>query len=145
VTFSGEGLYSPHNIFIHILTWKEKTMPLLVSPIDGSPMKQIVRNGIEIDMCPTSGGVWLDKGELEKLLSLVQEAVDDSDDDFARFKTAKKNNQLPPDYYQAPPQYPPHAYGHKPYKKYDDDDYEDYHKYKYGKKSKLKSILNLFD
>lgn len=48
-------------------------MPLLTSPIDGAPMRQIVRNGIEIDVCPTTGGVWLDKGELEKLLALLRD------------------------------------------------------------------------
>lgn len=48
-------------------------MPLLTSPIDGSPMRQIHRYGIEIDVCPTSGGIWLDKGELEKILALLQE------------------------------------------------------------------------
>ncbi len=116
-------------------------MPLLVSPIDGTPMKQIVRNGIEIDMCPTTGGVWLDKGELEKLLSLVNEAIDESEDDYARFKQAKHKNQLPPDYYQ-PASSP---YQKNPYRKFDDDDYEDYHKYKYKKKSKLKTILDIFD
>ena len=50
-------------------------MPLLTSPIDGSPMRQIHRYGIEIDVCPTSGGVWLDKGELEKIIHLLQEDV----------------------------------------------------------------------
>lgn len=48
-------------------------MPLLTSPIDGSPMKQVHRFGIEIDVCPTSGGIWLDKGELEKLMILLRE------------------------------------------------------------------------
>ena len=47
-------------------------MPPLTSPIDGSPMRQIHRYGIEIDVCPTSGGVWLDKGELEKIMHLLQ-------------------------------------------------------------------------
>ena len=37
-------------------------MPLLTSPIDGVAMRQIRRYGIELDVCPTSGGVWLDKG-----------------------------------------------------------------------------------
>lgn len=50
-------------------------MPLLVSPIDGSPMRQIHRFGIELDICPSSGGVWLDKGELEKIMSLIREAA----------------------------------------------------------------------
>lgn len=48
-------------------------MPLLISPIDGSPMRQIKRYGIEIDVCPTTGGIWLDKGELEKLMTLLKE------------------------------------------------------------------------
>ncbi len=48
-------------------------MPLLTSPIDGSPMRQITRYGIEIDVCPTTGGVWLDKGELEKLMAFLKE------------------------------------------------------------------------
>lgn len=48
-------------------------MPLITSPIDGAPMRQIHRYGIEFDVCPSTGGVWLDKGELEKLIALVKE------------------------------------------------------------------------
>ena len=48
-------------------------MPLLTSPIDGSPMKEIERYGIKLDMCPTSGGIWFDKGEVEKLIYFVRE------------------------------------------------------------------------
>ena len=114
-------------------------MPLLTSPIDGSPMKQVVRNGIEIDICPATGGVWLDKGELEKLLSLVQEAAtDDDEEDFKRFKNAKAAGRFERDefYHSAPP---------PRYRRYEDDDYDDYYKYKYGKKKKLRSILDIFD
>lgn len=50
-------------------------MPLISSPIDGAPMRQINRYGIEFDVCPSTGGVWLDKGELEKLIALVREEV----------------------------------------------------------------------
>lgn len=48
-------------------------MPLITSPIDGAPMRQINRYGIEFDVCPTTGGIWLDKGELEKLIALIKE------------------------------------------------------------------------
>jgi hypothetical protein len=48
-------------------------MPLTVSPIDGAPMRQIHRYGIEFDVCSATGGVWLDKGELDKLIALVRE------------------------------------------------------------------------
>lgn len=54
-------------------------MPLLVSPIDGSTMRQIRRYGIELDVCPASGGVWLDKGELEKLINLVSDEASESE------------------------------------------------------------------
>ena len=120
-------------------------MPLLISPIDGSPMKQINRYGIEIDVCPTTGGIWLDKGELEKLMAHIQDAVDDSDEDFREFKQQKAMKNLPGDYYEDEPRHAmPPTYA-RAYKKYEDDDYDDYHKYKYKKKSKLKSILDMFD
>jgi len=45
----------------------------MTSPIDGAPMRQIHRYGIEFDVCPTTGGVWLDRGELEKLIALVKD------------------------------------------------------------------------
>jgi uncharacterized protein len=47
-------------------------MPLPPSPVDGAPMRKIHRYGIEFEVCPTTGGVWLDKGKLEKLIALVQ-------------------------------------------------------------------------
>lgn len=120
-------------------------MPLLVSPIDGTPMKQVNRYGIEIDICPTTGGVWLDKGELEKLMAYVKDAVNDSDDDFQEFKTQKAMKNLPRDYYEDEPRHAmPPTYA-RSYKKYEDNDYDDYHKYKYKKKSKLKSIMDMFD
>lgn len=48
-------------------------MPLISSPIDGSPMREIERYGVKIDLCPTSGGIWLDKGELEKIIMMIRE------------------------------------------------------------------------
>ncbi len=32
------------------------------------------RSGIEIDYCPTCRGVWLDRGELDKIIERVNEA-----------------------------------------------------------------------
>jgi len=48
-------------------------MPLQTSPIDGSPMRRIIKHGVEIDICPTSGGIWLDKGELEKIMQYIRQ------------------------------------------------------------------------
>jgi uncharacterized protein len=105
-------------------------MPLLVSPIDGeTPMQQIRRDGIEIDRCPVSGGVWLDKGELEKLLSAVQSAAAEERVHYAEYRQQMPHKPMP-------------TYGHGQYR---DDDYDDYHHKKYGKKSKMRSIFDMFD
>ncbi|AFV75965.1 zf-TFIIB domain-containing protein [Thermus oshimai] len=48
-------------------------MPLLVCPNCGVGMKEVERRGVLLDVCPQCGGVWLDKGELEKLLSEVRQ------------------------------------------------------------------------
>ena len=38
------------------------------SPVTGEPMEQIVIDGVNVDRCPKSGGIWLDAGELEQIL-----------------------------------------------------------------------------
>ena len=54
-------------------------MPLLSSPIDGSPMREIERYGVKIDVCQSSGGIWLDRGELEKIMMMIrQEALQEA-------------------------------------------------------------------
>lgn len=37
-------------------------------PIDGTELRISDRQGIEIDYCPKCRGIWLDRGELDKLL-----------------------------------------------------------------------------
>ena len=37
-------------------------------PIDGTPLTMTERQGIEIDYCPQCRGVWLDRGELDKII-----------------------------------------------------------------------------
>ena len=48
-------------------------MPLMTSPIDGSPMQEIERYGVKMDICKSSGGIWLDRGELEKIIMAIRE------------------------------------------------------------------------
>ena len=43
-------------------------MPLLMCPNDETAMQEISREGVLIDICPKCRGVWLDRGELEKLM-----------------------------------------------------------------------------
>ncbi len=62
-------------------------MPLLICPNDGAGMQEINRNGVMIDVCPTCRSVWLDRGEMEKLLSQMQE--DDPNPDHSRRDDSK--------------------------------------------------------
>ena len=67
-------------------------------PTDGTTLVMSERSGIEIDYCPTCRGVWLDRGELDKIIE-------------------RSLGQPAPPQYAAPPQQ--QAYGHqqKPYYK----------------------------
>lgn len=109
-------------------------MPLMTSPIDGSPMRQIHRYGIELDVCPTSGGIWLDKGELEKILHLVREDME------AEMRATVQSHQSNRSFD-----------GDGRYQR-DDDDYRRYkEKGYYGsgkhykKEGKMSRIMDLFD
>ena len=53
----------------------------MLCPIDGSTLLLSERQGIEIDYCPQCRGVWLDRGELDKL---IDRSDDDDDDDRDR-------------------------------------------------------------
>ena len=45
-------------------------------PVDGTTLNIADRQGVEIDWCPQCRGVWLDRGELDKIIErAVPEAV----------------------------------------------------------------------
>ncbi|MDP3173199.1 MAG: zf-TFIIB domain-containing protein [Phenylobacterium sp.] len=50
-------------------------MPLLLCPNCNASMQNVNRSGVELDMCPSCRGVWLDRGELEKILAGSREDV----------------------------------------------------------------------
>ena len=65
------------------LTGRQPRGEPLRCPVDGSRLVQTERSEILIDACPECRGVWLDRGELDRIL--VQErqwASGDADDDF---------------------------------------------------------------
>jgi len=83
-------------------------------PNDNSQLLLSERQGIEIDYCPQCRGVWLDRGELDKLIekSSFQQAPqmqtqnspsnitngrqydDDDDDNYQRSGTQKRKSML---------------------------------------------------
>ena len=94
-------------------------MPLLMCPNDNAAMQTLERSGVQFDMCPTCRGVWLDRGEMEKLLE-AERAAGGGDD-------RPRREEHRPDYR------PPERYR-------DDDD----HKYRGGYR-KRGSIFDIFD
>ena len=99
-------------------------MPLLVCPNDSTSMQTAHRSGVEFDMCPTCRGVWLDRGELEKLMAVDREASG------------------PPESMEPPRRAGLRQQEHRPYERgrdWDDDDDR-----RYGKKRRS-SIFDIFD
>lgn len=99
-------------------------MPLLMCPNDNAAMQTLERGGVQFDMCPNCRGVWLDRGELEKLMA---SATEDG-----------RASAAPPQQAQQPwpPQQP--AYRDERARSRDDDDYR-------YKKKKRDSIFDIFD
>ena len=56
-------------------------------PIDGTELKIADRQGVEIDYCPQCRGVWLDRGELDKIIERADQFDNrdrSRDEDFNR-------------------------------------------------------------
>ena len=85
------------------------------------------RQGIEIDYCPKCRGVWLDRGELDKIIERAiqfeggprgkrDDDDDDDDDDRRRYESQQRQHQQP-GYGQPPPPPPPYGQQQPYYKK----------------------------
>ena len=97
-------------------------MPLLLCPNDNSSMQTVDRNGVQFDMCPTCRGVWLDRGELDKIIE--------------RGATQAPAQPAPQPYQE--PNYPP--------QQYDKHSNQDRNNQGYPRKKRKESFLgDLFD
>jgi hypothetical protein len=105
-------------------------MPLLMCPNDSTAMQTLERSGVQFDMCPSCRGVWLDRGELEKLMDA---ATADG--------RASAPQAAPQPTYAPPPQPAPSPWGGAP--AYRDDRHRD-DDYRY-KRKKRDSIFDIFD
>lgn len=109
-------------------------MPLLMCPNDNAPMQTLERSGVQFDMCPTCRGVWLDRGELEKLM---EAAAGDA-------RTAAAPPQQPAAQPYPPQQAQPQPWGGPP-QGYRDDRYRRDDDYHHRKKKKRMDIFDIFD
>ena len=100
-------------------------------PVDNETLVMADRNGVEIDYCPKCRGVWLDRGELDKIIERSEAA--------APVAPPPPPQAAQPAYAPPPPQQPQYR---APPRRYDVDDDD----YRYGHKKKRKSLLGeIFD
>ena len=94
----------------------------MACPNDGATLVMSERSGIEIDYCPTCRGVWLDRGELDKIIE--RNAAESAPPTQAA--PAPTHQAPPPQQQQQPWGQPPQqpygnqgygGYGHKPHKR----------------------------
>jgi Zn-finger nucleic acid-binding protein len=123
-------------------------------PQDQTVLQMTERQGVEIDYCPTCRGVWLDRGELDKI-------IDRAAADVAPGPSPARTYQPPPAPSPNPGGYPGGGYPQYPRSpdspddlSYDRRGYEDNRGYdarhsgdpRYGKKRRRDSFLgDLFD
>ena len=74
----------------------------MACPVDGTALQMSERSGIEIDYCPACRGVWLDRGELDKII------------ERSAASEPASVRQPPPAYQQ---HQGGHGYSHKPHKR----------------------------
>lgn len=86
-------------------------------PVCTETLTMSVRQGVEIDFCPKCRGVWLDRGELDKILEREASYVQGPPQPMPQ---------------QMPAQMPPNDPRYDPRRRYDDDD----DRHRYGKRKK---------
>ena len=120
-------------------------MTELACPLCKAALREVNREGVTIDVCGQCRGIWLDRGELDKLLEI------------ARQPDASFQAVAHPAQYQGghPAQYQGGTQGlyqgdRGMRRHYDDDDDDDRRRYggdgrHYRKKSRFESIFDIFD
>ena len=105
-------------------------------PVDNETLMMTERNGVEIDYCPKCRGVWLDRGELDKIID--QSASAPAVQSAAPVRLAEPAPVPQPDPY---PRHPRPQHRDRRYYDDDDDDYRPRRKHR-----KRESFLSeLFD
>ncbi len=85
-------------------------------PSDNVALVMSERNGIEIDYCPECRGVWLDRGELDKIIDRAGAMTAPSPAaPAASYTPPPQQYSAPPAQGYAQPGYAQPAYGQQPY------------------------------
>ena len=119
-------------------------------PVDDETLLMTQRDGVEIDYCPKCRGVWLDRGELDKIIDRASPLPAAPSAPVAAHPSPSPSGAAP--VYQAEPhradlREPREALREdKRGKRYHDDDDDDDDDRRYGKRKRRESFLSeLFD
>lgn len=110
-------------------------MHLKNCPTDGASLVEINKNGVMIDVCPECKGIWLDRGELDKIVQVTRNLEAEFGGSLAR-PPARDWQPVPEDRYDS-------SKYRDPRRTKDSDEWEDDHRRK--KKSGLGRLLDIFD
>ena len=113
-------------------------------PVDGETLVMADRGGVEIDYCPSCRGVWLDRGELDKIIDRAAAAQPPmpAAGRMAGFGAPAGQPTAAPDL-QGRPQFADRDRGRSDDRHRHDDD-DDHHRH--GKKKRRESFLgDIFD
>jgi uncharacterized protein len=64
-------------------------------PIDDTTLAISSREGIEIDYCPTCRGIWLDRGELDKIIERENRWIEERESAGRDAASSKASNREP--------------------------------------------------
>lgn len=103
-------------------------------PVDNETLVMADRNGVEIDYCPKCRGVWLDRGELDKIIERAAQAQA-----LPEPRVAAPARDVPP---PAAPQHQPQGYRDR---RRDDDDDDDYGRSRKPHRRRDSFLSDLFD
>ncbi|WP_082651782.1 TFIIB-type zinc ribbon-containing protein [Gorillibacterium timonense] len=120
---------------------------------DNVSLREVEKEGVLIDICPSCKGIWLDRGELEKLRQGLQDEYSPAEDvpdyprrdseDRRRADTTREGYPSDRSYGTGsiPPVYENREYGGP----YDKHGYNRYGYDKYGRRKKKSSIMDVFE
>ena len=94
-------------------------------PVDQVELSMSDRQGIEIDYCPQCRGVWLDRGELDKIIDRANASQE---------APLSRQESRPPSHHDS-----------QDYDRHYDDGYHDKHSKGYKKRKKEGKFGDLFD
>lgn len=113
-------------------------MPLTMCPQGHGPMQEVNRAGVQLDICPQCGGVWLDRGELEKIQEGGRDRRAEIEEERRRFERDVDEFRRDPDDWR---RRHPYDAEHRRHRYEDDED----HRHRHGRKRRGFDIFDIFD